>query len=189
MKKHSEEPQNDDGEFEFETDIEAIDDTESTDKIKNLREKLKACEAEKQEYLDGWQRAKADLVNLKRTSIEDSKRAQERGCEKILEAIAPVLDSFDMAMSGNAWQNVDATWRKGVESIHTQLLNALSAHGLSIIDPTGTPFNPHEHESVSMEETDDKKKDHTVTQTLQKGLKLGDRVVRPAKVVIATFTG
>ena len=175
--------------LEFTEEIEEIDDIESTDKLKKVREKLKDCEAEKHEYLDGWQRAKADLVNLKRSALEDTKRAQERGAEKLVEAIAPVLDSFDMAMHGESWNNVDETWRNGIDRIHTQLVNALTNNGLSIIDPTGETFNPHEHESVSMEPTDDESLDHTVSKTLQKGLMVGERVVRPAKVVVATFTG
>lgn len=158
-------------------------------KLKQLREKLKACEQESRENLDGWQRAKADMVNMRQGHIDDLKRAQARGCEKIVEAVAPVLDSFDMAMSTEAWQQVDSTWRAGVEGIHTQLMNALSANGLTIIDPTGDHFNPHEHESISMEATDDPSSDNIVTQTLQKGLKVGERVVRPAKVVVAHHNG
>ena len=178
-------------EFHDDIEMERVDDDgdelRTQDKTKQLREKLKTCEAESKEHLDGWQRAKADMVNMRQSHLEDVKRAEERGAEKLIEAIAPVLDSFESAMQGDAWEGVDATWRSGVEGIHTQLVKALNANGLDVVDPTGEAFNPHEHESVSMEPVNEEALDHTVTKTFQKGLKLGERVVRPAKVVVGEF--
>ena len=178
---------------EFQDDIEMEqvdedgDELTTYDKTKQLREKLKACEAESKEHLDGWQRAKADMVNMRQSHLDDVQRAEERGAEKLIKTIAPVLDSFESAMQGDAWENVDSTWRSGVEGIHTQFMKALQANGLSVIDPTCEAFNPHEHESVSVESVDDEALDQTVTKTFQKGLKLGERVVRPAKVVVGEY--
>ena len=171
---------------ENDVEVEMEDEREPNDKIKKLRTKLRECEQEKGEYLEGWQRVKADLVNIKKEMLERENRAEERGCERIVEAVAPVLDSFDMAMSGESWEHVDEGWRNGVAGIHTQLTNALQANGLTIIDPTGEAFNPLEHESVSIEHVEDTSLDNMVTQTLQKGLKVNDRIIRAAKVVVGS---
>lgn len=154
------------------------------DAQKKLREKLKDCEAEKQEYLDGWQRTQADMVNSRRLATQRERTAEERGAMRIVESLSAVLDSFESAIAQDSWERVDPEWRKGVEGIYTHLRTILESNGLTFINPTDQPFDPHEHESVSSEPTDDPALDHTVSKTFRMGFKLGDRVIRPAQVVV-----
>ena len=90
-------------------------------KIKELREKLKQSEKEKNEYLDGWQRAKADRINTDRQGLEDRKQIVEFANKRLLNDLVPVMDSFLMAMNNKeAWSAVDANWRIGVNYFQGQ---------------------------------------------------------------------
>ena len=152
-------------------------------KIRKLQEKLKQLEKEKQEYLDGWQRAKADFVNYKKREEEGKDEFTKFAREAIISELLPVLESFDMAFSNKeAWQKVDPSWRVGVEYIHTQLATILKDNGLSEIDPSGTQFNPNEHTAIDSVKTSDPTLDHKVALVVQKGYRLSGKMLRSPKV-------
>ena len=186
MKKDSENNENEEVVFEPDMEDVAFDDEVGTkDKLKKLREDLKKCSTERQEYLTGWQRAQADYVNLKKEMSVEFSRGKTVGSERLVESILPVLDSFDMAMgNAEAWNKVDENWRKGIEFIHSQFLNALMENNVIVIDKTGVPFNPLQHQAIENVETDDASKDHTIESIIQKGYVLGDRTIRPARVKV-----
>jgi molecular chaperone GrpE len=159
----------------------------SQDKIKDLREKLKACQQERQEYLDGWQRAKADVVNIKKRSADEQGAFLERVGSSFIEELLPVLDSFDMAFKNKeAWEAAPEQWRKGVEYIHGQLVSIIESRGVRIIDPVGTPFNHHEHHSLASVPVTDAAQDGIVISVIRKGYKQGDTIIRPADVQVGT---
>lgn len=157
--------------------------------IKKLRDKLKKAEAEKQEYLTGWQRAKADLVNARKRDDEERKEFMKFANERLVEDIIPVLESFDMAMGNKeAWEKVDKNWRVGVEYIYTQLKKALSDNGLEEVAPViGSKFDHAIHEAASYEPVTDEKLDHAVTAIVQKGYTLNGKVLRVPKVKVGEF--
>jgi len=175
-------------------DITFVESTEdgdalpSKDIVKKLREELRVCRKEKEEYLTGWQRAKADYVNLQKdidsSRLSNALLVKERFMRNLLGA----LDSFDMAFTNKeAWEKVDKNWRMGVEYIHQQLINGLIDSGVEKIDQIGVVFNPSIHESIESIETEDELKDHTVEKVILVGYKIGDRVVRPARVNIYEY--
>lgn len=175
-------------------DEEVVESTEDGDelavpaKLKKLQEQIKLLQKEKQEYLDGWQRARADYANLQKTTDEDKKRFRAVFAEKFVEDLLPVIDSFNMAMSNKeAWDKVEPAWRTGVEYIYGQLMSTLEAHDLKIFGDVGETFDPLKHEGASEEETDDKSKDHTLAKIQQKGFMLGDSILRPARVSVYTL--
>src|SRR5207244_2477593 len=99
-------------------DDSVVAEENAAEAIKKLRERLKKAEAEKQEYLTGWQRAKADLVNARKRDEEDLKEFVRFANERLIEGLIPVLESFDMAMGNKeAWEKADKNWRVGVEYI------------------------------------------------------------------------
>jgi molecular chaperone GrpE len=154
-------------------------------KVKQLKDKIKDLEKEKQEYLDGWQRARADYANIVKTSEEDKKRMKGFAEEAFIEELLPVVDSFGMAMGNReAWEKVDAGWRTGVEYIHQQLMNTLNARGFAVFGAVGETFDPMLHQAVSDTETEDTSLDHTIASVLQQGYKLGDNILRPARVSV-----
>lgn len=179
-----EEPEDDVLEFEFNEDGE--EDLKKT--LKKLRADLKACQKEKEEYLTGWQKERADFSNYKKQ--EDDRKAEARDImrEHILFRFLSVIDSFNMAFANReAWEKVDPNWRRGVEYIYSQLNSIFEEYGVKEIGEAGESFDPNIHQSIEMMPTDKKEMDHKVANVIQKGYKLGERVMRPARVNVYEF--
>lgn len=153
----------------------------SVSKIKKLKAELAACKKERQEYLDGWQRLRADVANSKRESESAHARAVSQARESILADLAPVLDSFAMAFQGSAWEQVDESWRKGIEYIHTQFEQVLTTHGITTFGAPGEAFDPALHEATGTAEGGPP---DTVAAVSQAGYKIGTKVIRPARVTV-----
>ncbi len=161
------------------------DEKKDKEKLKKLRDELKQSQSESRDHLTALQRSRADYVNLKKELDEVRDTVKSKTTEKVIMEFLPVLDSFDMAMGNtDAWNAVDANWRVGVEYIYNQLKTALENQGVSAIDTVGSEFDPNLHEPMKTEDTDDATLDHKVKQIIQKGYKMGDRVIRPARVVV-----
>jgi molecular chaperone GrpE len=154
-------------------------------KLKNLRADLLSAQKERDENLAGWQRAKADLANFRRTVGEDKERDAARAQGTFIRAIIPSLDSFESAMADKSWNSVDKEWRDGVERIANQINSALSDAGLTSFGKEHEDFDPLLHECMSVVPTKHKKEDHTIAQIMQKGYKIGSEIIRPAKVIVA----
>lgn len=156
--------------------------------VKKLKEKLKNCQKERQEYLDGWQRAKADLLNQRKRLEDEQSRTALRAKAKILTDLLSLSDSFDMAFKdADAWKTLDQSWTKGIEGIHAQLGRILKEYNVTEVTALGQPFDPNVHDAVSEAPVEDEKQDHTVVEVLQKGYKMEDTLLRPARVIIGTF--
>jgi molecular chaperone GrpE len=160
---------------------------EPKDTIKRLREKLKETVAKKQEYLDGWQRAKANLVNNKKDVAEAKTEARKQAEIDVIEDILPVLDSFQMAQADtDVWESVDEQWKEGVKQIESQLEQVLETHGVEAIDPaSGDAFDPQFHNSVDTVAEKGKEED-TIAEVQKRGFKKGEQVIRSANVVVYT---
>ena len=178
-----------DDDLVFEESTEEGEALSGAQKVKQLRDKITELQKEKAEYLTGWQRARADYANLQKTLEEDRKRLRGTIEERFIEELLPVVDSFGMAMNNKeAWEKVDAGWRTGVEYIHTQLMNVLKERGFAVFGAVGEVFDPMLHQAVSETESDDKDHDHTIATVLQQGYKLGDNILRPARVSVYKTT-
>jgi len=170
----------------FEDTAEGEGEALSKDKIKKLREDLKAAQQEKQDYLTNWQKERADFINYKKGEDDRRKDTLNYAREGFVEELLPVLDAYDM-MSANKeqWEKVEKNWRVGVEYIHNQLLKVLADNGVSEIAPQeGDAPDSRMHEVMDMVPTDDTAKDQTISQIMQKGYKNGDRIIRPARVKV-----
>tara|TARA_B100000745_G_scaffold187366_2_gene122853 strand:- start:7761 stop:8279 length:519 start_codon:yes stop_codon:yes gene_type:complete len=152
------------------------------DLVKKLRTKLKKCEQEKKEYLDGWQRQKADALNAKKHYAATLAEAKSRAVADLLQGLLPALDSFDIAMRGKAWRNVDEDWRTGVEQVYSQLLASLEDYGVHVYGEAGSTFDPKEHEAVGYEKGG--KESGTIARVERRGYKIGDTIIRAAQVIV-----
>ncbi len=158
------------------------------DTIKDLREKLKKALAEKQEYLEGWQRVKADFVNARKREEEGRGDIVKFANENLIFELLPALDSFTMAFANKeAWEKVDKNWRQGVEYIYAQLMGALEHTGLSEFDPKGETFDPARHASIGSELVANQAEDHKVVAVIQKGYMLNGKIIRPAQVKVGEY--
>jgi len=171
-------------EFEFNDDGE--EDLKKT--LKKFRADLKVCRKEKEEYLTGWQKERAEFANYKKQEEDRKANFSEAMRERILSRFLTVIDSFNMAFANKeGWEKVDENWRKGVEYIYTQMNNIFEEYGVKPVGEVGESFDPSMHESIEMVPTDKKQDDHKVSQVVQKGYKLGDRIIRPARVNIFEY--
>lgn len=152
-------------------------------KFKKLKDELAAVKKERQEYLDGWQRSKADAINIKKEAAAAAERAVLKMKEGIVEELIPVLDSFDMAAGSPAWETVDSAWRSGIDHIRNQLLEVLSRNGIDRYGRIGEAYSPHLHDAVE-EQSDVAGEPGEIVRVLRYGYKAGERILRPAQVVI-----
>jgi molecular chaperone GrpE len=159
-------------------------------KIKKLKEELKAVKKERDEYLTGWQRAKADFINARRE--EEKSRAEfvkSANKELVLDILATV-DSFDMAFANKeSWEKADENWRKGVEYIYNQLLGTLEQNGLKQLAPIGETFDPNVHTSVESMPVEKEEDENKILEVVQKGYMLNGSLIRSPKVKIGVRGG
>ena len=170
----------------FEDTAEGEGEALSKDKIKKLREELKTAQSEKADYLANWQKERADFINFKKGEDERKRQSLDYARESFTEELLPVLDAYDM-MSANkeSWEKVDKAWRQGVEYIHQQLLKVLADNGIDEIAPkVGDAPDSNLHDLIDTVETEDAAQDHTIASVMQKGYKMGARIVRPARVKV-----
>jgi molecular chaperone GrpE len=130
------------------------------------------------------QRWQADFQNLQRRAAREVLEARQNADADFAKSILQVLDHFDMALSVDPTKVDAKSLLDGVKITYDELRKALSNRGIDAFDPAGKPFDPHQHEAV-MQETSDRVPPMTVIQTLQQGYKIGDRILRPAKVKVS----
>lgn len=180
--------QNDDlqDEIQFEDTNESGDEMSLKDKLKALREKLKEKTEEAKLNLDGWQRARAELVNKDKQLQNEKVEVYKQATAGIMEELLPTLDGFEMAKKNkDAWEKVDANWRMGIEYIFSNLFNTLEGNGLKKIEPKiGDKFNVNTMHAIEQVVTNDESLDHTVSEIIQSGYELNGKLLREAKVKI-----
>ncbi len=182
------EERNDDVEMEM-TEAEAahLEDTEladeeamSQDKLKKLKDKLKRAEEEKMTAMEDLARAKADFLNARRRLEEERVSDRERTKLGFVEDLLPLCDSFTMALSDPAFEALPDNLKKGILGINLQLASVLKDHNVEEFGKIGDTFDPNLHEALADDGGGSEIKD-----VLQKGYKMGERVIRPAKVIVA----
>ena len=156
--------------------------------IKKLREKLKACEADKSEYLAGWQRAKADSVNARKEEEERRKNIIKFSEKTLVLELINLADSFDgLYANKEGWEKIDKNWRHGMEVLRSQLMSIMKSRGVEAMESLGKIFNPKESESVGEADVDTEGKDGIVIEELRKGYKMRGMVIRPSLVKVGKF--
>ena len=147
-----------------------------------LLDKLTLAEQLAHENGDKLVRAKAELENVRRRTERDVEHAHRYGVEKLIKEILPVLDSMEQALQA-AVQIENQSMIEGIELTHKLMINALTKFDVAQIDALGKPFNPNCHEAMVM--LDSEEAANTVLNVLQQGYQLGERVIRPARVMVA----
>jgi molecular chaperone GrpE len=175
--------------FEPETDgDQAMPQKDLALKVKELKAELTEANKQKQEYLDGWMRMKADIANIKKREEEERANFIKYAKEGVIEEMLPTLQNFDMAMANKeAWEKVDANWRAGIEYIAKQLRTTLEGHGLVEINPINLPFDITRDEALEHVAVTDEKQDNVILEVVQKGYKLHDKIIRAPRVKVGEF--
>jgi molecular chaperone GrpE len=158
------------------------------DIVKRLRAETKKLTQEKQEYLDGWQRSKADFANYKKRETEEKLDFTRFAKEGMVIDLIPVIESFQLAFKNTeAWNKVEANWRIGVEYIYQQLLRAMNDHGLITVNPLGKLFDPNIHHSVGSISTSEKDKEHIIAEVVSEGFELNGKIIKSASVKVFEY--
>ncbi len=146
-----------------------------------LEQQLEALTAERDEYLERLQRLAAEFDNYRKRAAREQADIVTRANERLVKALLPVLDDLERALEA-ANEHEEATLEEGVRLVHRALGDALTKEGLTEIETDGR-FDPHVHEALLSQPSE--AEEGSVVQVLQKGYRLGDRVLRPARVVVA----
>jgi molecular chaperone GrpE len=144
--------------------------------------RVEALERERDEYLDSLRRLKAEFDNYRKRAAREQESLATRASESLLKELLPILDDLERALEA-AEQHEEAELEEGVRLVHRSLLEALRKQGLELIETEGA-FDPHVHEALLAQPAEGAEPG-SVVQVLQKGYRLGDRVLRPARVVVA----
>ncbi len=152
--------------------------------VKALREELQQVQAKADEYLEGWQRARADFSNYKKRVERDQALVHQNAAGNIIKRFLDILDDLNRALKNRPESGKGAAWADGIELIYRKFLSILESEGVKPMEAEGKPFDPNLHEAISQEESPDHESG-TVIEVVQPGYLLGDRVLRPAKVRIA----
>ncbi len=141
-----------------------------------------ALRRERDDYLDQLRRVSADFQNYKKRMAREQESLGARATERLVKELLPVLDDLERALAAFEAHD-EAQVAKGVELVHRSLSSVLRREGVTAIEPSGQAFDPHRHEALLSQPSEEP--EGTVIQVVQKGFVLGDRVVRPARVVVA----
>lgn len=153
----------------------------AADTTPSLEEAIRQAELKAEEHHDAWLRAKAETENVRRRAQEDIAKASRYAIEKFAGELLAVRDSLEAALASET-PSVDSL-KEGTELTLRQLSAAFEKSGLTTVDPVGEKFDPHRHQAISMLESE--QEPNTVITVLQKGYLIGERVLRPALVIVS----
>jgi molecular chaperone GrpE len=149
-----------------------------------LQQSLVDCQGKANEYLDGWQRARADFSNYKKRIEREQSQVYQNAAGSILKRQLEVLDDLDRALKNRPQDGDGATWAAGIELVYRKLTTIMENEGVKVMQAQGQAFDPTLHEAISSEDSPEHESGQII-DVLQKGYLLGDRVLRPALVRVA----
>jgi molecular chaperone GrpE len=163
------------------TEEPQITEEQSSEEEERGGEDVAALQAERDELFDRLQRLAAEFDNFRKRSAREAAATIERANERLVKELLPVLDDLARAL-GAAEVHEEATLEEGVRLVHRSLADLLAKEGLAEIETDGQ-FDPHVHEALLSQPSEAAEGD--VIEVVQKGYTLGDRVLRPARVVVS----
>jgi molecular chaperone GrpE len=147
-------------------------------------EELTAKAEKADEYLELAQRTKADFENYRKRASREAAVAQERGIAKLALELLPAVDDLDRALQATDGHEESDTLVSGVKLVHAGVLAALARLGIEPYSPVGEVFDPQHHEAVAQQPVEGTEPG-TIVEVYQRGYRLGESVLRPARVVVA----
>ncbi len=163
---------------------EAVVEALPEDRLAELEQELAEARAQAAENLDGWQRALADFSNYKKRVEKDHAAVYKNALGKAVFHYLEIKDDLELALKNRPADSEGAKWAEGIELIQRKLQGFLDAEGVLAIEAEGQMFDPNVHEAISMEPSEDHESGQIIA-VVQTGYRLGDRVLRPARVRVA----
>lgn len=157
---------------------------EITVDVASLQKELEDTQAKASEYLEGWQRSRAEFANYKKRVERDQAQTYQNAAGNIIKRYIEIVDDLERALKNRPAEGEGAAWANGIELVYRKLLSILENEGVKPMNPLGMPFDPNMHEAVMMEESPEHESGEII-DVLQNGYMMGDRVLRPAMVRVA----
>jgi molecular chaperone GrpE len=186
-----------DGATTQEHDAQPTEDPDAEDHEANVKrdlDELTAKASKADEYLALAQRTQADFENYRKRAIRESAAAQDRGVAKLAKELLPAVDNLDRALeaaeaaggeAGESAENGAGPLVSGIKLVHADVIAALARVGIEPFSPNGEEFDPQHHEAIAQQPVEGAQPG-TVVEVYQRGYRLGDNVLRPARVVVAS---
>ena len=158
--------------------------TISDEEIYRLAQELQDWQAKAEEYLDGWQRARAEFANYKKRTEREQSQVYQNAAASIFKRFLDVLDDLDRALQNQPQDGDGAAWAEGIDLVYRKFNSILEAEGVTRIQAEGTFFDPNLHEGISQEDNDEYESGQIIA-VVKNGYWIGDKVLRPATVRVA----
>jgi len=165
-------------------DSELASDEEELDEVSILQRELDETHLKMDEYLDGWQRSRAEFANYKKRIDREQAQIYQTVSGNIIKRYLGIVDDLERALKNRPQDGQGAVWAEGIDLIYQKFLSVLESEGVKPMEADGQPFDPNLHEAISLEESDHHKSGEVIEVT-QQGYVQGDRVLRPAAVRVA----
>jgi molecular chaperone GrpE len=157
---------------------------EEVDELTAMRQELEEQKAKAAEYLDGWQRARAEFANYKKRIEKEQEDVVKFANGAFIAKFLPVMDDFERAFQTLPLDLMGMTWLEGIALIQRKLQVLLAQEGVTLIETEGQMFDPTFHQAVTHEESEEQEEGRIIGE-VQKGYKMGDKILRPSLVRVA----
>ena len=164
--------------------LEYLDETESADPLEELKASLDEMEKKADEYLDGWQRSRAEFANYKKRILREHSDVHQSAKGEVIKLYLDIADDLKRALEGMPKSKEVQNWAAGIEIIYEKLMKRLEAEGVKPMKALGEEFDPNIHEALMKEENDEYESGQII-EVMQEGYWIGDKVLRPALVRVA----
>jgi molecular chaperone GrpE len=176
-----------DTQVEVGTEVDSSDREQKTvisEQIEILEQSRAEWQAKANEYLDGWQRSRADFANYKKRIEREQAEIYQRTAGSILKRHLEVIDDLERALRNRPTEGDGASWSEGIDLVYRKLTSILESEGVKAMQTEGQLFDPNFHEAISSEDSPDHQSGEII-EAVQRGYLLGDKVLRPALVRVA----
>jgi molecular chaperone GrpE len=156
------------------------------EEIEQLRAELELVKQKENEYLNGWQRERAEFFNYKKRTEREQAQGGQNAFASAIRRYLDIADDLDRALKSKnrPTEGEAGIWANGIDLIHRKMLAAFDADGIKLIETDGKSFDPNMHEAISSEDSPNHSSGQII-EVVQAGYTLGDRVIRPARVRVA----
>jgi molecular chaperone GrpE len=154
------------------------------EELQDLKNQLDEVRLKSNEYLDGWQRSRAEFANYRKRVEREREQIYQDVAGSIMRRFLDVVDDLERALKNSPKEGEGAEWAKGIELIYRKMLVAMEAEGIKPMVTDGQVFDPNFHEAISHEDNPDHESGEII-EVVQNGYLIGDRVLRPALVRVA----
>ncbi len=158
--------------------------SEPEDQLEDRINLMEELQAKADEYLDGWQRSRAEFANYKKRILREQAEIHRSARGEVIKMYLDIADDLERALEGKPAEGDGAIWSAGIELIYQKLITRFESEGIKPMNALGQEFDPNIHEAI-MKEKSDQYESGQIIEVLQKGYWIGDKVLRPAQVRVA----